>query len=121
MVSLTPQAAEKVAEFRAAQGGDDADAVLRLGIRGGGCSGFQYQLALDHQRAGDELFESHGEFIVVDSDALAYVDGSTISYREGLMESGFDVENPKATSACGCGSSFRVDGGDGCSVEEPAV
>lgn len=114
-VTLEPKAAEKVAEFVAAQGAGE-ETFLRLGVRGGGCSGFQYQLALDNQRDGDEVFESEGQRILVGRDSMPYVAGSRIIWTETLMTSGFDVENPNATAACGCGSSFRVDeGAAGCS------
>lgn len=120
-IFLDPKAAEKVAVFI-----EDSEtatsAFLRIGVKGGGCSGFKYQLALDVERDGDLLFESNGQTIVVDPDSYPYVAGSTIVFKEGekdgLMrtESGFDVVNPKAVASCGCGSSFRVDTGTGCSV-----
>jgi iron-sulfur cluster assembly protein len=77
-------------------------------VRGGGCSGFQYQLAFDEQRENDIVFESHGLKLLVDSDSLQYVRGSTIDYEESLQGAGFKVNNPNVVAACGCGSSFRV-------------
>lgn len=112
-ITLSPQAAEKVAEFADKAG----EGMLRLGVRGGGCSGFQYVLAFDAQRPNDHLFESEGQSIVVSDDSLPYLAGSRIIWREELMSSGFDVENPNATSGCGCGSSFRVDSQEGCDSE----
>ena len=82
--------------------------VLRVAISGGGCSGFQYQLAFDEQRDGDVIFEDHGLRILVDSASLPYVDGSTIDYVDSLQGAGFQVNNPNVVAACGCGSSFRV-------------
>jgi iron-sulfur cluster assembly protein len=79
-----------------------------VGVRGGGCSGFQYQLAFDEQREGDEIFESHGLRLLVDRASLPYVGGSVIDYHEGLQGAGFQVNNPNVVAACGCGSSFRV-------------
>ena len=111
-ITLTAEAAEKVSDFLTAA--DDETASLRLGIIGGGCSGFQYQLAIDHERDGDHRFESEGQAILVADSALPLVAGSEIFYRTSLQASGFDVNNPNATSGCGCGSSFRVDGTDGC-------
>lgn len=107
-VTLTEKGAEKVREFLDSQGADLASAGLRVGVRGGGCSGFQYQLAFDEQRDGDVVFEDHGLKILVDSQSLPYVDGSSIDYLDQLTGAGFKVENPNVTAACGCGSSFRV-------------
>ena len=77
-------------------------------MRGGGCSGFQYQLAFDEQREGDAIFEHSGLRLLVDNQSLPYVDGSTIDYVDSLQGAGFQVNNPNVVSACGCGSSFRV-------------
>jgi iron-sulfur cluster assembly protein len=108
MITISDKGAEKVHEFLAAQPGDVAMAGLRVGVRGGGCSGFQYQLAFDEQRAGDVVFESHGLRLLVDSESLPYVRGSQIDYEESLQGAGFKVTNPNVVAACGCGSSFRV-------------
>ena len=79
-----------------------------MGVRGGGCSGFQYSLALDEQRDGDQVFEHEGIRVLVDPASLRYVDGSTVDYTESLMGAGFEVQNPNVVASCGCGSSFRV-------------
>ena len=107
-VALTASGAEKVREFLGSQGLDEGTAGLRVGVRGGGCSGFQYQLALDEKREGDLVFEHEGIRIIVDEMSLRYVDGLTVDYTESLMGSGFQVNNPNVVAACGCGSSFRV-------------
>ena len=107
MVTLTDFAAEKVQTFLASQEAGP-DAGLRVGVRGGGCSGFQYALALDEARAGDQIFEDHGIRLIVDPMSLQYVDGSVVDYTESLMGAGFEVKNPNVVAACGCGSSFRV-------------
>jgi len=107
-VALTNSGAEKVREFLGSQGLDEATAGLRVGVRGGGCSGFQYQLAFDEQRDGDVVFESHGLKLLVDGPSLPYVDGSAIDYVDSLQGAGFQVNNPNVVAACGCGSSFRV-------------
>jgi len=107
-VSFTPKGAEKVQEFLAGQEADVSAAGLRVGVRGGGCSGFQYQLAFDEQRSGDVVFEDHGLRILVDGQSLPYVDGSSIDYVDSLQGAGFQVNNPNVVAACGCGSSFRV-------------
>jgi len=108
MIEITDKGAEKVHEFLAAQQADAGVAGLRVGVRGGGCSGFQYQLAFDEQRENDVVFESHGLKLLVDGESLQFVRGSTIDYEESLQGAGFKVNNPNVVAACGCGSSFRV-------------
>ncbi len=107
-VTLTDTGAEKVREFLSSQGLDQATAGLRVGVRGGGCSGFQYQLAFDEQRDGDAIFQFAGLRLLVDNQSLPYVDGSTIDYVDSLQGAGFQVNNPNVVAACGCGSSFQV-------------
>jgi iron-sulfur cluster assembly protein len=108
MIEITDKGAEKVHEFLASQQADAGVAGLRVGVRGGGCSGFQYQLAFDEQRESDVVFESHGLKLLVDGESLQFVRGSTIDYEESLQGAGFKVNNPNVVAACGCGSSFRV-------------
>jgi iron-sulfur cluster assembly protein len=108
MITLTDKAAEKVQEFLSTQGAGIETAGLRVGVRGGGCSGFQYLLAFDEQREGDTVVETHGIRLLVDEPSLAYVRGSTVDYLDGLQGAGFKVDNPNVIAACGCGSSFRV-------------
>ena len=107
-VNLTDSGAEKVREFLASSGLDEETAGLRVGVKGGGCSGFQYQLAFDEQKDGDVVFESQGLKVLVDGPSLPYVDGSQIDYVDSLQGAGFQVNNPNVVAACGCGSSFRV-------------
>jgi iron-sulfur cluster assembly protein len=108
LITFTEKGAEKVQEFLASQSTDILTSGLRVGVRGGGCSGFQYALAFDSQRDGDEVFEDHGLRILVDTPSLPYVKGAVVDYVEGLQGAGFKVENPNVIAACGCGSSFRV-------------
>jgi iron-sulfur cluster assembly protein len=109
MITITDKGAEKVREFLASQGNESSEtAGLRVGVRGGGCSGFQYALAFDNQRDGDEIFTDHGLKLLVDRESLAYVRGAVIDYVEALTGAGFKVENPNVIAACGCGSSFQV-------------
>ena len=107
-IGFTDKGAEKVHEFLSGQGEVAENAGLRVGVKGGGCSGFQYQLAFDEQRDGDVVFESHGLKVLVDGPSLPYVDGSEIDYVDSLQGAGFQVNNPNVVAACGCGSSFRV-------------
>ncbi|MGH2842622.1 MAG: HesB/IscA family protein [Solirubrobacteraceae bacterium] len=108
MITLTEKGAEKVHEFLTAQAVLADSAGLRVGVRGGGCSGFQYALAFDEQHEGDTIFEDKGVRLLVDRPSLAYVEGSVIDFVDGLQGAGFKVENPNVIAACGCGSSFRV-------------
>ncbi len=108
MITLTDKGAEKVREFLDAQNAVAETAGLRVGVRGGGCSGFQYALAFDEQREGDTVFKDKGIRLLVDTPSLPYVHGSTIDFVEGLQGAGFKVDNPNVIAACGCGSSFRV-------------
>jgi iron-sulfur cluster assembly protein len=107
-VNLTEKGAEKVREYLGSQGLAEDSAGLRVGVRGGGCSGFQYQLAFDELRDGDAVFEDHGLRLLVDNQSLPYVDGSTVDYVDSMQGAGFQVNNPNVVAACGCGSSFRV-------------
>ena len=106
MIEISEGAARKIRTLMAKQGIDEGG--LRVGVKGGGCSGFQYQLALDERHDGDEVFDFDGIRILVDEQSLRYVDGSTVDYTESLMGAGFQVNNPNVVAACGCGSSFRV-------------
>src|SRR3954454_2056061 len=108
MITISDKGAEKVREFLSAQGADVATAGLRVGVRGGGCSGFQYNLAFDEQRDGDAVFEDHGLKLLVDRTSLPYVSGSIIDYVDSMKGAGFPGNNPNLVDACGCGSSFRV-------------
>jgi iron-sulfur cluster assembly protein len=108
MIELTDKGAEKGREFLAAQSEPAATAGLRVGVRGGGCSGFQYMLAFDEQRDGDTVIESQGIRLLVDNASAPYVRGATVDFVDGLQGAGFKVDNPNVVAACGCGSSFRV-------------
>jgi iron-sulfur cluster assembly protein len=108
MITLTDKGAEKVHEFLSAQNAVVETAGLRVGVRGGGCSGFQYALAFDEQRDGDTVFQDKGIRLLVDTPSLPYVEGSVVDFVDGMQGAGFKVENPNVVAACGCGSSFRV-------------
>ena len=102
MITITDKGAEKVREFFAGQSADVSAAGLRVGVKGGGCSGFQYQLAFDEQRDTDAVFEDHGLKLLADRQSLPYVAGSVIDYEESLQGAGFRVNNPNVVAACGC-------------------
>ena len=106
-ITLTDKAADKIKELLGGEG-DDSDQVLRVAVRGGGCSGFQYALAFDKQRDDDNVFENKGVAVVVDKVSMQFVFGSEVDYVDGLQGAGFAVNNPNVVAACGCGSSFQV-------------
>ena len=106
-ISLTDQAASKIAELLGSQ--EDAEGqALRVAVRGGGCSGFQYALAFDRAKDDDNVFEVDGVSVIVDKVSMQFVFGSEVDYVEGLQGAGFQVNNPSVVAACGCGSSFQV-------------
>ena len=107
MVNLTPAAAEKLSGIMSQKGMADSHA-LRVFVKGGGCGGMQYGMTFDETREGDEVYEQHGLRVIVDSTSLFYIDGANIDYVDNLMGGGFHIDNPQATSSCGCGSSFRT-------------
>ena len=106
-LNLTPAAAEAVEELLAKR--DLEGYALRVFVSGGGCSGFQYGMALeDNIRETDLVTEQHGVKLVVDEISINYLTGSTVDYVDEVMGSGFKIENPNAVASCGCGSSFRT-------------
>src|SRR3982751_1048546 len=106
-VALTPAAIAKVKEIMATQ--DPVPAGLRIGVVGGGCSGFQYSMAFENQ-AGmmDKVFSFDDLKVFVDATSLMYLNSCTVDYVENLEAGGFKFENPQVKSTCGCGSSFNV-------------
>ena len=104
MISVTSQAAEKIKEIKTAQAASE-DTGLRVRVVGGGCSGFQYQLAFDDPQAEDQVFESDGVKVVVDPKSFLYLNGTEIDYVEGLTGAGFTMKNPNTMGDCGCGPS----------------
>ncbi len=109
MISVTPSAAEEVKRLIAKE--QKPDLGLRIGVKGGGCSGFSYVLQLDeaNPKQYDQVFEQHGVKILVDAKSHLYLDGTTIDYKtNGLLGGGFEFQNPNAKKSCGCGSSFSA-------------
>ena len=106
-VQLSDKAAGKIRELIGSN--DDAsEQALRVAVRGGGCSGFQYALALDQPKSDDHVFKHQGVSVVVDKVSMQFVFGSEVDYVDGLQGAGFVVNNPNVVAACGCGSSFQV-------------
>jgi iron-sulfur cluster assembly accessory protein len=88
----------------------DADIMLRVGVVGGGCSGFEYALGLDkaYDEKSDNKYDYHGVTVVVDKKSALYLDGTTVDFFEGVERRGFTFENPNAVKSCGCGKSFSA-------------
>ncbi|MCE3265975.1 MAG: iron-sulfur cluster assembly accessory protein [Solirubrobacterales bacterium] len=106
-IVLTDKAAEKINELLASTP-DGTEQALRVAVRGGGCSGFQYALAFDAPKDDDHRFEHKGVSVVVDKTSMQFVFGSQVDWVDGLQGAGFSVNNPNVVAACGCGSSFQV-------------
>jgi len=106
-ITLSEKAVEKIGELLGGQE-ESAGQALRVAVRGGGCSGFQYALAFDKPKDDDHVFEVDGVAVVVDKVSMQFVFGSEVDYVEGLQGAGFQVNNPNVVAACGCGSSFQV-------------
>jgi len=107
MIVLTPVAAQKVRDLLVQRGTPATG--LRLGVRGGGCSGNSYFMEFcDAESAGDEIYESHGVRLYVDLKSAVLLGGTEIDYVEGLMGAGFKFNNPNVRHNCACGESFSV-------------
>ncbi len=106
-ITITDTAAAKINELLA-DTPEGEEQALRVAVRGGGCSGFQYALAFDAPKADDHRFEAKGVAVVIDKTSMQFVFGSEVDWVDGLQGAGFSVNNPNVVAACGCGSSFQV-------------
>lgn len=105
-VTVSARAARQIAKIIAAEA---RPMMLRLAVTGGGCSGFQYNFALDDAQADDDLVvEEGGVKVLIDSTSLEFLKGAEIDYVDDLIGAAFKVNNPNAASSCGCGTSFSV-------------
>ncbi|MGD0143108.1 MAG: iron-sulfur cluster insertion protein ErpA [Rhizomicrobium sp.] len=105
-VTVSARAARQIAKILQAE---SAPMMLRVAVTGGGCSGFQYNFALDDSRTDDDLvIERDGVTVLVDPMSLDFLKGAEIDYVDDLIGAAFKVHNPNATSSCGCGTSFSV-------------
>ncbi len=107
-MQLPPKVTERAFERLAEIGASDQGQVLRVAVEGGGCSGFQYDIKLDQPADDDLVLEGNGEKVVVDAISLPFLAGATIDFTEELIGARFTIDNPNATSACGCGTSFSM-------------
>lgn len=109
-ITLTEKAAGEIRNIIKQHDYPEGATRLRVGVKGGGCSGFSYMLDLVEEPKGeqDEQLQSQGLDILVDMRSYLYLNGTEIDFKDGLMGSGFVFKNPNATSTCGCGSSFQA-------------
>lgn len=106
-VRISPSAAQRIAALIAEE--SNAALSMRVSVSGGGCAGFQYGFSLDDaHNPDDRLFERDGARVVIDEVSLEFLKGAEIDFIEDLLGSYFKVQNPNATSSCGCGSSFSI-------------
>jgi iron-sulfur cluster assembly accessory protein len=105
-VNLTERAARRIGEILK---GEPAGAMLRVSVEGGGCSGFQYKFDFDHARAADDLVLSRdGATVLIDPVSVQFMAGAEIDFVDDLIGASFKINNPVATSSCGCGTSFSL-------------
>ena len=108
-VTVTENAATEIKRVIEGQNMPEST-CLRIGVAGGGCSGFQYSLGFDEKTdaAKDHISDQHGISVAVDKKSFLYLDGTTVDFHEGLDKRGFTFNNPNAVKSCGCGSSFSA-------------
>jgi iron-sulfur cluster assembly protein len=108
MINLSENAAKRIDQLRSEEKAP-AEAMLRVYVKRGGCSGFSYKMQFDSEvKESDKVFESYGTKVVIDGQSLLYLLGMTLDYEGGLNGKGFVFTNPNATKTCGCGTSFGV-------------
>ena len=107
MIENTESAANKLKEY-ISEGLPEEGTSLRIKVVGGGCSGLRYELAFDINKDEDLVEEAHGVNVIIDPKSALYMVGTQLDFADGLMESGFKINNPNATNSCGCGESFGV-------------
>ena len=107
-MNLPPKVTDRAFARLAEIGAADQGQALRVVVEGGGCSGFQYEIALDAPGADDLILEGQGEKVVVDAISLPFLENAVIDFTEELIGARFVIDNPNATSSCGCGTSFSM-------------
>jgi iron-sulfur cluster assembly accessory protein len=104
-ITLSDRAAEKIRQLLA---GNSDEKGLRLKVVAGGCSGFEYKMAIDAPAAQDRVIEKNGARILLDATSAVHLNGTELDYKDDLMQSGFIFINPNVKSTCGCGTSFSA-------------
>jgi iron-sulfur cluster assembly protein/iron-sulfur cluster insertion protein len=105
MITFTDSAVKKISELESEKGG--AGKMLRIFVEAGGCSGFEYGMSFDQKKEDDKVLENNGISFLMDPTSLDYLNGSVVDFDDGLNGKGFDIQNPNASSTCGCGRSFN--------------
>lgn len=106
-IKLTDSLVQRVKELQGQEG--NPHLMLRISINGGGCSGFQYEFSFESKATdADHIYEKDSAKLVIDDISLQYLEGSTIDYKKDFGGSYFHIDNPNASSSCGCGTSFSV-------------
>lgn len=110
LVNITEKASQEIERLFAAESSQDPEKQgLRLGVKGGGCSGLSYKLAFDAQKDNDYVLQTPNQVpVYIDPKSAIYLKGMTVDYQDGLEGKGFVFVNPNATSTCGCGESFNI-------------
>ncbi|WP_073126448.1 HesB/IscA family protein [Palleronia salina] len=107
-MNLPPKVTDRAFARLSEIGAADQGQALRVAVEGGGCSGFQYEIKLDAPAEDDLVLEKDGERVLVDSVSLPFLAGAVIDFSEELIGARFVIDNPNATSSCGCGTSFSM-------------
>jgi iron-sulfur cluster assembly protein len=108
-LQVTPSAVKRIRVILAKEGISADEGGMRLGVKGGGCSGLSYAVAFDtHPRERDNIFNFDGVRVFIDPKSFVFLKGMTLDYEETLMRQGFNFHNPNSTRSCGCGTSFSV-------------
>jgi len=108
MLTLPPKVTQRAFERLAEIGAHAQGKSLRIAVEGGGCSGFQYEIELDEQKPDDLVLSGQGETVVIDAVSLPLLASATIDFSEELIGARFVIDNPNASSSCGCGVSFSM-------------
>ncbi|MDT8858622.1 iron-sulfur cluster assembly accessory protein [Alkalihalobacillus sp. MEB130] len=107
MITLTDAAVSQIKDMMEAEG--DQSLMLRIGVKGGGCSGLSYGMGFDSEKHEEDiLLEINGLSVLVDKESEPIIKGLVIDYKQNMMGGGFTIDNPNAIASCGCGSSFRT-------------
>lgn len=107
-MNLPPKVTDRAFERLSEIGAADQGQALRVAVEGGGCSGFQYEIKLDSPTEDDVVLKGKGECVIVDTVSLPFLSNATIDFTEELIGARFVVDNPNASSSCGCGTSFSM-------------
>ncbi len=105
MITLTDKAVAQIRQLEAEKATEGQ--LLRIFVEAGGCSGFEYGMSFDDKKEEDTVLESNGVSFLMDATSQEYLEGSVVDFDDGLSGKGFDIQNPNASSTCGCGRSFN--------------